>query len=335
MSDATADSREGSQFGPYRLRRIVGRGAMGDVYEAEDTVRERVVALKLMSQTLSNDPVFRTRMQREARTAGRLQEPHVVPIHDYGEIDGQLYVDMRLIDGKDLAAMLKRYGPLPPPRAVAITRQIGSALDAAHAAGVTHRDVKPENILVSHDDFAYLVDFGIASATSDEKLTQLGSTVGTLYYMAPERFSSGDVTYRADIYALACVLYECLTGSPPYRGDQLSVIGAHLSQPIPRPSAARPGIPAGFDNVIARGMAKDPADRYATCGDLSAAAYSALATPDQDRATDILQRSQVAQLPAGFASTSPGGFAPSSPAVPVPGSAPSTGWPAPSVPGAP
>lgn len=303
MSDATADSREGSQFGPYRLRRIVGRGAMGDVYEAEDTVRERVVALKLMSQTLSNDPVFRTRMQREARTAGRLQEPHVVPIHDYGEIDGQLYVDMRLIDGKDLAAMLKRYGPLPPPRAVAITRQIGSALDAAHAAGVTHRDVKPENILVSHDDFAYLVDFGIASATSDEKLTQLGSTVGTLYYMAPERFSSGDVTYRADIYALACVLYECLTGSPPYRGDQLSVMGAHLSQPIPRPSAARPGIPAGFDNVIARGMAKDPADRYATCGDLSAAAYSALATPDQDRATDILQRSQVAQLPAGFAST--------------------------------
>lgn len=335
MSDATADSREGSQFGPYRLRRIVGRGAMGDVYEAEDTVRERVVALKLMSQTLSNDPVFRTRMQREARTAGRLQEPHVVPIHDYGEIDGQLYVDMRLIDGKDLAAMLKRYGPLPPPRAVAITRQIGSALDAAHAAGVTHRDVKPENILVSHDDFAYLVDFGIASATSDEKLTQLGSTVGTLYYMAPERFSSGDVTYRADIYALACVLYECLTGSPPYRGDQLSVMGAHLSQPIPRPSAARPGIPAGFDNVIARGMAKDPADRYATCGDLSAAAYSALATPDQDRATDILQRSQVAQLPAGFASTPPGGFAPSSPAVPVPGSAPSTGWPAPSVPGAP
>ena len=159
------------------------------------------------------DPVFRQRMQREARTAGRLQEPHVVPIHDYGEIDGQLYVDMRLIDGKDLAAMLKRYGPLTPPRAVAVIRQIGSALDAAHAAGVTHRDVKPENILVSGDDFAYLVDFGIASATADEKLTQLGSTVGTLYYMAPERFSEAEVTYRADIYALACVLYECLVGT--------------------------------------------------------------------------------------------------------------------------
>ena len=315
MSDTTADSREGSEFGPYRLRRLVGRGGMGDVYEAEDTVRERIVALKLMSPTLSSDPVFRSRMQREARTAGRLQEPHVVPIHDFGEIDGQLYVDMRLIDGVDVATMLRRHGPLTPPRAVAIVRQIGSALDAAHAAGVLHRDVKPENILISSDDFAYLVDFGIASATSDEKLTQFGTTVGTFKYMAPERFTESDVTYRADIYALACVLYECLTGSPPYRGDQISVMSAHLNQAIPRPSAARPGIPAAFDHVIACGMAKDPADRYATCGDLSAAAYAALATPDQDRATDILQRSQLAGLPAAFAGQPPGGFAPPPPAV--------------------
>ena len=149
MGDTTAGSREGSEFGPYRLRRLVGRGGMGDVYEAEDTVRERIVALKLMSETLSNDPVFRSRMQREARTAGRLQEPHVVPIHDFGEIDGQLYVDMRLIDGTDVASILSRYGPLSPARAVAIVRQVASALDAAHAAGVLHRDVKPENILVS------------------------------------------------------------------------------------------------------------------------------------------------------------------------------------------
>ncbi|KAA1248311.1 protein kinase [Mycobacterium simiae] len=330
--DDTADSREGSQFGPYRLRRLVGRGAMGDVYEAEDTVRERVVALKLMSPTLSSDPVFRARMQREARTAGRLLEPHVVPIHDYGEIDGQLYVDMRLIDGKDLAAILRRYGPLTPPRAVAIVRQIGSALDAAHAAGVMHRDVKPENILVSSDDFAYLVDFGIASATTDEKLTQLGSTVGTLYYMAPERFSNNEVTYRADIYALACVLYECLTGSPPYRGDQLSVMGAHLNQTIPRPNAARPGIPIAFDDVIARGMAKNPADRFATCSDLSAAAYASLATPDQDRATDILQRSQVAQLPAGAASQPPRAVTPAPPTPSTPAVPPGTAWPAPSAP---
>jgi serine/threonine-protein kinase len=122
---------------------------------------------------------------------------------------------------------------------VAIVRQIGSALDAAHAAAVLHRDVKPENILVSADDFAYLVDFGIASATSDEKLTQFGTTVGTFKYMAPERFTDSDVTYRADIYALACVLYECLTGSPPYRGDQVSVMSAHLHQAIPRTATPR------------------------------------------------------------------------------------------------
>lgn len=321
MDDTTADTRAGSQFGPYLLRRLVGRGGMGDVYEAEDTVRERVVALKLMSPTLSNDPVFRSRMQREARTAGRLHEPHVVPIHDFGEIDGQLYVDMRLVDGKDLAGMLKRYGPLSPPRAVAIVRQIGSALDAAHAAGILHRDVKPENILVSADDFAYLVDFGIASATSDEKLTQIGTTVGTAKYMAPERFGDSQVTHRADIYALACVLYECLTGSPPYTGDQLSVIGAHVHQPIPRPSAARPSIPAGFDEVIARGMAKNPDDRYLTCGDLSSAAYAALAAPDQDRATDILARTQMATPPSAFAAQAPGGFATAPPAA--------TAWPTP------
>jgi serine/threonine protein kinase, bacterial len=324
----TAGSREGSQFGPYLLRRLVGRGGMGDVYEAEDTVRERIVALKLMSQTLSSDPVFRTRMQREARTAGRLQEPHVVPIHDYGEIDGQLYVDMRLIDGLDAATILSRYGPLTPPRAVAIVRQIGSALDAAHAAGVTHRDVKPENILISGDDFAYLVDFGIASATSDEKLTQFGTTVGTFKYMAPERFTDSEVTYRADIYALACVLYECLTGAAPYQGDQVSVMSAHLHQPIPRPSVVRPGIPAAFDRVIARGMAKDPLDRYPTCGDLSAAAYAALASPDQDRATDILQRSQAAELPAAYASQAPVGFAPTPPASSGQTPPQSAGWPA-------
>lgn len=315
MGESDADSREGSQFGPYLLRRLVGRGGMGDVYEAEDTVRERVVALKLMSQTLSNDPVFRARMQREARTAGRLQEPHVVPIHDFGEIDGQLYVDMRLIEGSDVATLLSRSGSLAPPRAVAIVRQVGSALDAAHAAGVLHRDVKPENILVSADDFAYLVDFGIASAASDEKLTQIGTTVGTFKYMAPERFSDAEVTYRADIYALACVLYECLTGVPPYQGDQVSVIGMHLNQAVPRPSATRPAISPAFDAVIARGMAKDPEDRYASCSDLSAAAYSALASRDQDRATDILQRSQAAGPPSASAGQPPSGFVPAPPAM--------------------
>ena len=297
MSDTDGGSRTGSQLGPYHLRRLIGRGGFGEVYEAEDTVKDRVVALKLLKEAYSSDPVFRARLQREARSAGRLQEPHVVPIHDYGEIDGLLYVDMRLIDGTDLYAILKRYGPLSPARAVAIVRQIASALDAAHAAGVTHRDVKPENILVTRDDFAYLVDFGIANAVTDEKLTQLGTAVGTFAYMAPERFGNEEVTYRADIYSLACVLHECLTGSRPYRADSVSaLVSAHLMSPVPRPSQLRPGIPSAFDEVISRGMAKNPNDRYATAGDLALAAQNALTSVDQDHADSIVNRSKEATL---------------------------------------
>jgi serine/threonine-protein kinase len=285
-------------FGPYHLKRLLGRGGMGEVYEAEHTVKEWTVAVKLMSDTFSKDPVFRERMKREARIAGRLQEPHVVPIHDYGEIDGQMFMEMRLIEGIDLDTLLKRYGPLTPPRAVAIISQIASALDAAHAAGVMHRDVKPPNILVTRDDFAYLVDFGIASATTDEKLTQLGTAVGTWKYMAPERFSNDEVTYRADIYALACVLHEALTGSPPYRADSAGVlVTAHLMDPIPQPSTLHSGIPKAFDAVIARGMAKKPEDRYASAGDLARAAHQALNNPDQNQAIDILRRGEEATLP--------------------------------------
>ena len=298
MSDAQA-SRVGSMFGPYHLKRLLGRGGMGEVYEAEHTVKEWTVAVKLMTAEFSKDPVFRERMKREARIAGRLQEPHVVPIHEYGEIDGQMFLEMRLIEGTDLDSVLKRYGPLTPPRAVAIITQIASALDAAHAAGVMHRDIKPPNILLTRDDFAYLVDFGIASATTDEKLTQLGTAVGTWKYMAPERFSTDEVTYRADIYALACVLYECLTGAPPYRTDSAGVlVTAHLMDPIPQPSTQRAGIPRAFDAVIARGMAKKPEDRYASAGDLALAAHEALSAPDQDHAETILRRSQEATLPA-------------------------------------
>ncbi len=221
-----------------------------------------------------------------------------MPIHDYGEIDGLLYVDMRMIDGTDLRKMLKAYGPLTPARAVAIVRQIASALDAAHESGVMHRDVKPENILITRDDFAYLVDFGIANAATDEKLTELGTAVGTYAYMAPERFTSDEVTYRADIYALACVLHECLTGGQPFPGDSVSVIiTAHLMQPVPKPSVERPGIPGRFDEVIARGMAKKPDDRYASAGDLAEAATAALTHREQDQAATILQRSDAATRP--------------------------------------
>ena len=291
-------SRVGSMFGPYRLIRPLGQGGMGEVYEAEHTGKGWTVALKLMSEAVSSDPVFRERMKREARITGRLQEPHVVPIHDYGEVDGQLFLEMRLIDGTDLDTLLKRSGPLTPPRAVAIITQVAAALDAAHAAGVMHRDIKPQNVLVTRDDFAYLVDFGIASATTDEKLTQLGFAVGTWKYMAPERFSNKEIDHRADVYALGCVLYECLTGSPPYASDSAGVlISAHLMDPIPQPSTKRSGIPRALDTVITRGMAKNPDDRYASTGDLARAATQALTNPDQNRAATILRRSEELTLP--------------------------------------
>jgi serine/threonine protein kinase len=328
-------SREGTMFGHYRLLRLIGKGGMGEVYEAEDTVKDRVVALKLLPESVSHDSVFRKRLQREAHSAGRLQEPHVVPIHDYGEIDGVLFVDMRMINGSDLRKLLKNFGPMTPARAVAIVRQVASAIDAAHESGIMHRDVKPENILITRDDFAYLVDFGIANAASDEKLTELGTAVGTYAYMAPERFTNDEVTYRADIYALACVLYECLAGSQPFAGDSVSVVStAHLMQPIPRPSVERPGVPAAFDDVIARGMAKKPGERFATAGDLATAATDALTLRDQDQAATILQRSEAATMPGGGvplgqgatmaapAPPPPPAYAPAFGATPPPGTPP-------------
>ncbi|MEE6138597.1 serine/threonine-protein kinase PknH/PknJ [Mycobacterium sp. 050128] len=287
-----SETRVGSRFGHYQLRRLLGRGGMGEVYEAYDSVKDRVVALKLVSEQVGSDDVFRRRMQREAQTAGRLAEPHIVPIHDYGEIDGQLFIDMRFIEGKDVGSVL-RGGPLPPPRAVAIVEQIASALDAAHRAGVIHRDIKPENILLTEGDFAYLVDFGIAAAATDQRVTKTGAAVGSWNYMAPERFGTQDPTYRVDIYALACLLYECLTGATPFQTDSLSsLMAAHMMEPIPRPSQRNPAVPAAFDAVIARGMAKNPDDRYVTAGDLAQAALHALSTPDQDRATDLIHHSR-------------------------------------------
>ncbi|HEU4361659.1 MAG TPA: protein kinase [Mycobacterium sp.] len=311
MNDSVPRSRAGSRFGPYQLIELLGRGGMGEVYRAEDTRKHRVVALKLISVQLSDNPTFRARMQREADAAGRLTEPHVVPIHDYGEIDGQFYVEMRLIEGTDLARLLKRSGPLGPARSVAIIAQVAAALDAAHAVGVTHRDVKPENILVTPDDFAYLVDFGLARAATDQGLTQSGSAVGTYNYMAPERFSGDEVTHRADVYSLACVLEECLTGAPPYRGETIErLITAHLMEPPPRPSQLRPGlVPPALDQVIARGMAKNQRERFSTAGDLANAAHDALTTAEQHQATSIMRHGEEpgqATRTAGAAAT--GGY---------------------------
>ncbi|MGV0626476.1 serine/threonine-protein kinase PknD [Mycolicibacter minnesotensis] len=301
MNNSGPASQVGLQFGPYRLLRLLGRGGMGEVYEAEDTRKHRSVALKLITPILSGNPAFRARMQREAEAAGRLSEPHVVPIHDYGEIDGQMFVEMRLIDGHDLGQELRCSGPLPPARAVAVIEQVAAALDAAHACEITHRDIKPENILLARGDFAYLVDFGIARAASDPGLTQTGMALGTYNYMAPERFGGGEVDHRADIYSLACVLSECLSGLRPYPSETVErLIASHLMEPAPRPSQLRPGqVPIGLDQVIARGMAKNPRERYGSAGDLARAAHNALTSTEQQQAAMIVQQGDAATRLAG------------------------------------
>jgi serine/threonine protein kinase len=270
---------DGTPFGRYQLIDLLGRGGMGEVWRAHDTTIERVVALKMLLPHYAKDPDFDKRFRREARTAARLDDPHVVPIYDVGEIDGRLYVTMRLIDGVDLDTLL-RSGPLEPARAVHIIEQIASALHSAHRAGLVHRDVKPSNILLADNDFAYLIDFGIARAAGDTKLTSEGSTIGTWAYMAPERFNTGESAPSSDIYALACVLYQCLTGELPFPGSTLEQVAvSHMVMPPPRPSQERNTIPTAMDSVIATGLAKQTTDRYPTAVEMAAAARQAITQP--------------------------------------------------------
>src|SRR4051794_15399931 len=248
---------------------LLGRGGMGEVWRAYDTETQRVVAVKVLTSNLANDPAFEQRFRREALAAAGLNDPHVVPIHHFGEIEGRLYVDMRLVVGRDLQDIIND-GALEPERAVNIIEQIASALRSAHRIGLVHRDVKPSNILVTEDDFAYLIDFGIARAAGDSHMTGTGNVIGTWAYMAPERVTTGQTDPRGDTYALGCVLHECLTGSQPFPGTSLEQqIGGHLSLPPPRPSTIRRGIPEELDNVIATAMAKNPDQRYATVTDLA------------------------------------------------------------------
>jgi serine/threonine kinase PknH len=269
------------RFGPYRLESLLGRGGMGEVYRAFDTVRQRLVALKRLPAELAADESFRSRFRRESALAATLRDPHVIPIHDYGEIDGRLYIDMRLVEGVDLASGLDRHGPVPPARAVDVVAQVASALDAAHAAGLVHRDVKPSNVLLTGTaalEFAYLIDFGIARSVLDSTLTGTGEAVGTIGYMAPERFAGGRGDRRVDVYALGCLLVAALTGSAPFTGDDLpALMYAHLNQPPPVPSTMRGGVPPALDAVVAAAMAKEPERRYPTARALAAAARAALA----------------------------------------------------------
>jgi serine/threonine-protein kinase len=270
------------QFGTYRLEELIGKNGIGETYRAFDTVKERMVALKRLPLHLATDADFQARFRRESKVAAQLREPHVIPIHDFGEIDGQLFLDMRLVEGVDLAALLVQRGPLPPVRAVNIVSQIACALDAAHAEGLVHRDVKPSNVLISgpQEDYVYLVDFGIARTAAGTTLTGTGATIGTLDYMAPERLLYGHGDHRVDVYSLACLLYETLTARKPFTGEGLpALMYAHVTLPPPAPSTQQPGIPASLDAVVARGMAKDPRLRYPSAGDLAVAAREALNPP--------------------------------------------------------
>ena len=312
----SADPAVGTEVAGYRIVEQAGSGGMGVVYRAEETgLGGRPVALKLLPAALAGDPDFRARFLREMRVAAAIDHPNIVPIYRAGEDRGRLYLAMRYVHASDLRRLLEAEGRLTPERALAILDQVARALDAAHARGLVHRDVKPGNILLAPPvvdgdaEHVYLVDFGLARSDSDDRsLGGGGSFLGTPRYAAPEQAAGRPVDGRTDGYALGCVLYECLTGQPPFPGGSgEAILLAHLEASPPRVTALRPDLSPAIDQVVARAMAKDPATRFPTCRALLTAARQAL-TP------------------------TPGTPEPHPPA-PVPAPTP-TGWPGPPAPAA-
>jgi ABC-type branched-subunit amino acid transport system substrate-binding protein/DNA-binding beta-propeller fold protein YncE len=261
----------GTTFAGYRVEALVGRGGMGVVYRATDLSLERPVALKLIAPELAQDTQFRTRFLREPRLAASLDHPNVIPIYEAGEHEGQLYLAMRYVEGTDLKSTRERDGKLTPARAIELLAQVASALDAAHERGLVHRDVKPGNVLIDRSEHVYLTDFGITKQTGADS-TETGSLVGTLDYLAPEQIRGEPVDARTDCYALACVLYECLAGNPPFRrGTEAETLWGHM-QDDPPPLRGQPKL----DGVLRKGLAKGKDQRYPTCGALIEAAAAAL-----------------------------------------------------------
>jgi serine/threonine-protein kinase len=248
---------------------------MGVVYRATDLGLERPVALKLISRDLGRNAGFRRRFEAESRIAASLDHPNVIPIFHAGEHDGVLYIAMRWVEGRDLSEELAERDRLAPKRAVSIIRQVASALDAAHAKGLVHRDVKPANVLLASDDHVYLTDFGLSKRLlrdSDETVT--GELLGTLDYVAPEQIRGTEVGARTDVYALGCVLFHALTGHPPFAAlEREGKLWAHVSE---TPPSLGDGFPPALDAVIGRAMAKEPSERFASAGDLAEAAANAL-----------------------------------------------------------
>jgi tRNA A-37 threonylcarbamoyl transferase component Bud32 len=275
-----SDVPTGTILAGFRIESLIGEGAMGSVYLAEASGGQRV-ALKVLSPELARDDRFRQRFLRESQLAASLDHPHIVPTIASGEDQGLLYLAMPYVAGSDLRELLRREGRLEPERTLALLTQVADALDAAHAAGLVHRDVKPGNILVStapEGEQAFICDFGLARhVTSVSSLTGDRGFVGTIDYVPPEQIEGSQIDSRADIYSLGCVLYECLAGERPFeRESELAVVFAHLNEQPPRISDLRPGLPLEFDTVFETALAKSPDSRYSTCGELIAAAQAAL-----------------------------------------------------------
>ena len=267
----------GVEIGSYRVEELIGRGGMGEVYRAHDARLDRNVALKILAPRYADDDGFRERLLRESRLAASLDHPNVVPVYDAGEADAGLYLAMRYVEGADLRAVLRREGPLAPARALAIVAQVANALDAAHATGLVHRDVKPSNVLIDERRHCYLADFGLSQTASDRGQATDGSLLGTLDYVAPEQIRGDEIDGRADVYALGCVLFECLTGESPFRrSSEVATLYAHLEEDPPPASARHSALPAAIDAVFARALAKEPDERHSSCAALVADASAAL-----------------------------------------------------------
>jgi YVTN family beta-propeller protein len=281
-SEERSDTLVGTEVGGYQIDVLLGRGGMGAVYRARDADLGRTIALKVLAPEFADNERFRERFLRESRLAASLDHPHIVPIFQAGEADGVLFLAMRYVEGTDLSRLLAEEGPLDPERVVTLAEQAASALDAAHEQGLVHRDVKPSNMLIARSggrEHCYLADFGLTKRTgSISGLTATHQVVGTLDYIAPEQIRGGETDAHADVYSLACVLHECLTGEPPFeRATDVAVLWAHVHEGPPLVSSRRPELPRAVDPVLVRGLAKQPADRYGSCGELVAAIQGALA----------------------------------------------------------
>jgi serine/threonine protein kinase len=289
MADTTTDAHLGRVVAGYRIEERIGRGGMGLVYRAEHLNLRRRAAIKIIAPELAEASGFRERFNREARIAAALQHPNIVTVYDAGEEDGLLYLAMQYIEGNDLSAVLRSQGRLRPYRALDVCRQVAAALDAAHAQGLIHRDVKPANVLIEGRT-AFLTDFGLTKRIEGTRtqLTKAGDVVGTIHYVAPEQIEGGRVDARTDIYSLGCLVYHCLTGELPFARDtDVAVIYAHLSEDPPRITSVRPELPGGLDAVIAKALEKAPERRFQSCADLMSAARAVIdaAGPLADTAT--------------------------------------------------